>query len=55
MTERLYYESPHTSEFDALVTAIDRQDERTLVKLDRTAFYPTTGGQPFDTGLLSTP
>ena len=29
-----------------------RRDDRWKVTLDRTAFYPTSGGQPFDTGTL---
>ena len=29
-----------------------RKDDRWKVDLDRTAFYPTSGGQPFDTGTL---
>src|SRR3954454_11611387 len=39
-------------EFDATVVSVDRKDGHSLVKLDRTAFYPTSGGQPFDTGAL---
>lgn len=31
---------------------VDRTDEGRRVYLDRTAFYPTSGGQPFDTGQL---
>ncbi len=52
MTERLYYADPYRREFDATVRRVDRTDGRTLVVLDRTAFYPTSGGQPFDTGVL---
>jgi alanyl-tRNA synthetase len=52
MTERLYYSDPYRRDFDAIITAVDRQGDRTLVTLDRTAFYPTSGGQPFDTGTL---
>jgi alanyl-tRNA synthetase len=52
MTQRLYYEDPYCREFDATIRRIDRRDGRTLVSLDRTAFYPTSGGQPFDTGML---
>ena len=49
MTDRLYYTDPYSSEFDATVAEVDLQDGRALVRLDRTAFYPTSGGQPFDT------
>ena len=52
MTERLYYEDAYLTEFDGTVTEI-RQDKGTWVALDRSAFYPTSGGQPFDTGTLN--
>ncbi len=52
MTERLYYADPYRREFDATIRRVDRADGRTRVVLDRTAFYPTSGGQPFDTGSL---
>ena len=52
MTERLYYADPYCREFDARIGRVDHRDGRTLVALDRTAFYPTSGGQPFDTGTL---
>src|SRR5947209_8504338 len=52
-TERLYYADSHLTEFDALVTSVAPADaERAVVTLDRTAFYPTGGGQPTDTGAL---
>jgi len=50
MTERLYYTDAYLARFDAVVT--DRTDGGRRVYLDRTAFYPTSGGQPFDTGRL---
>ncbi len=49
MTERLYYADSYLTEFDATVAKIDA---RGRVALDRSAFYPTSGGQPFDTGTL---
>jgi alanyl-tRNA synthetase len=52
MTERLYYADPYRREFDATIRRVERTDGRTLVVLDRTAFYPTSGGQPFDTGAI---
>ncbi len=52
MTERLYYADPYRREFDATIRRVERTGGRTLVVLDRTAFYPTSGGQPFDTGAL---
>jgi len=55
MTDRLYYTDPYLRTFDAQVETAARAgdgDDRVLVTLDRTAFYPTSGGQPFDTGTL---
>lgn len=53
MTERLYYTDPDCLEFEASIVDITHEAGRTLVHLDRTAFYPTSGGQPFDTGRLN--
>ena len=52
MTERLYYTDPYLREFDARVIRVDDLDGHRSVVLDRTAFYPTSGGQPFDVGRL---
>lgn len=53
-TERLYYHDSHLIEFDAVVTdQSERVSGWTAVTLDRTAFYPTGGGQPSDTGTLN--
>ena len=55
MTERIYYTDPYAAEFDATVVTIEPVAgvaTRHAVVLDRTAFYPTSGGQPFDTGTL---
>jgi alanyl-tRNA synthetase len=52
MTDRLYYTDPALVEFDATVTAATEADSRWRVELDRTAFYPTSGGQPHDLGAL---
>jgi len=52
MTERLYYDHPDCREFDATVVRVERRAEGRAVWLDRSAFYPTSGGQPFDTGRL---
>jgi alanyl-tRNA synthetase len=52
-TERLYYGDSHLIEFEARVTdKTDRVSGWTAVTLDRTAFYPTGGGQPTDTGTI---
>src|ERR1700741_3092 len=53
VTERLYYADSHLIEFDARVVDLsDRVSGWTAVVLNRTAFYPTGGGQPSDTGTL---
>ncbi len=52
MTDRLYYDEPSLLEFEAMVTAVEDRGEQAVVSLDRTAFYPTSGGQNFDTGLI---
>lgn len=53
-TERLYYHDSHLIEFDATVVDIsERVSGWTALTLDRTAFYPTGGGQPSDTGTLN--
>ncbi len=49
MTELLYLRDAYLLDFDATVTAV----EGTEVCLDRTAFYPTGGGQPHDSGRLA--
>ena len=49
-TDRLYYENAYLRAFDARVIAV-REDGWSA--LDRSAFYPTSGGQPFDTGMLN--
>ncbi|MEO8482821.1 MAG: DHHA1 domain-containing protein [Acidobacteriota bacterium] len=52
MTLRLYYTDANLRSFDARVLACEPDGDRFHVRLDRTAFYPTSGGQPFDTGRL---
>jgi alanyl-tRNA synthetase len=53
-TERLYYTDSHLTEFEARVTGVtERVSGWVAVTLDRTAFYPTGGGQPSDTGTLN--
>ena len=52
-TERLYYQDSRLLEFDARVSSLSELDDGQIaVTLDRTAFYPTGGGQPTDTGTL---
>jgi len=51
VTERLYYTDSYLREFHAQVT--DRSPDGLRVYLDRTAFYPTSGGQPHDRGSIA--
>jgi alanyl-tRNA synthetase len=53
VTERLYYRDSFLREFDARVESCEQAGERWKVVLDRTAFYPTSGGQPHDLGKLN--
>ena len=53
MTDRLYYRDSFLYEFDAEVREVQGNPKPALI-LDRTAFYPTSGGQVFDTGVIST-
>jgi alanyl-tRNA synthetase len=47
-TEKLYYDNPKMFEFEANVIGV----ENGYVILDKTAFYPESGGQDNDTGFL---
>ena len=51
MTERLYYNDAYLATFEARVVGRDGDGRR--IYLDRTAFYPTSGGQPHDLGNIS--
>jgi alanyl-tRNA synthetase len=51
MTERLYYTDATLTRFQARV--LRTEDAGRRVYLDRTAFYPTSGGQPHDLGVLA--
>jgi alanyl-tRNA synthetase len=57
VTERLYYRDPYLRAFEARVVAyherIPTHEGRSAVVLDATAFFPTGGGQPHDTGTLN--
>ena len=46
-TEKLYYADPFLTEFDARVLACEAEKGGYAVVLDRTAFYPEGGGQPY--------
>lgn len=56
-SERLYYSDSFLTTFSGIVTGIRelaRSENESIwqFSLDRTAFYPASGGQPFDTGVL---
>jgi alanyl-tRNA synthetase len=53
MAERLYYSDAYCTAFDARVVERLTLAGLPAVVLDRTAFYPTSGGQPHDTGTLN--
>jgi alanyl-tRNA synthetase len=52
VTSRIYYTDPYCRRFEASVAKAFIHQGRPAARLDRTAFYPTSGGQPFDTGKL---
>lgn len=53
-TTKLYYDDMYLKEFDANIIRVEEmQDNKWSVVLDRTAFYPGGGGQPFDTGIIN--
>src|SRR5215813_1312084 len=51
-TEKLYFRNASLLEFSASVLEVKPSSQGAVVVLDRTAFYPTGGGQPNDTGTL---
>jgi len=52
MTIKLYWNDSHLTRFSARVVDSWLQDGDRIVVLDQTAFYPTGGGQPCDTGMI---
>jgi len=53
MTNRLYYDNTYLTEFDAVVHECAPKADKYIIRLDQSAFYPTSGGQPYDTGIIS--
>lgn len=53
MTNRLYYEDSHLTEFPAVVAACEQAKDYWKVSLDQTAFFPEGGGQAGDSGYLN--
>jgi alanyl-tRNA synthetase len=52
VTERLYRTDSHLLQFEARLLEVVERDGRQALVLDRSAFHPTGGGRPFDTGTL---
>ena len=52
MTDRLYYEDSYLKAFEARIVSCRPAEDGGgfFITLDRSAFYPTSGGQPHDTG-----
>ncbi|MCB0114743.1 MAG: alanyl-tRNA editing protein, partial [Caldilineaceae bacterium] len=53
MTERLYFDDAYTTQFEGNVTQSRAINGHSAVALDRSFFYPTSGGQPHDLGTLN--
>ena len=53
MTEKLYYNNPDLLEFEADIVETGEANGKCYTILDKSAFYPTSGGQPHDTGFLN--
>ena len=51
-TEKLYYKDQYIKEFNANILAVKEKDDKYLVLLDKTAFFPGGGGQAADTGVI---
>ena len=55
-TDNLFYKYPHDFEFEGKILDVfanlNQDNARNIVILDRSAFYPTSGGQQHDTGIL---
>ncbi len=53
MTERLYYKDSNLLEFEAEIVSSEERDGQYHTVLNRSAFYPTSGGQQHDRGFIN--
>ena len=52
-TKLVYMEDMQLLEAEAYVESVEQKDDKTIVYLDKTIFYPQGGGQPYDTGTMT--
>lgn len=52
MSERLYYQDQYTRLFRSNIIERTESNHHPAVVLEGTYFYPTSGGQPYDTGMI---
>lgn len=53
MSKKIYYSSPYTTDWETIIKKSFTKDDQCFVVLEETAFYPTGGGQPHDTGTIN--
>lgn len=53
LTDRLYYRDPTLITFEGTIVASRQAEGKYVTVLDRSAFYPTSGGQQHDLGTLN--
>lgn len=53
MTERLYYDNAYLTDFNATIIEVTTHNDQPALVLDQTYFYPSSGGQPHDTGTIN--
>lgn len=52
MLDTLYYKDNYVKEFNTKIKDCIKEDNKILIELENTAFYPEGGGQPADTGYI---
>jgi alanyl-tRNA synthetase len=53
MTKKIYYSSQYSTEWETIIKNSFTKEDQCFVVLEETAFYPTGGGQPHDTGTIN--